>query len=848
MSSAKTTSAAKTLVIAEKPSVAADLAKALGGKFEKEKTHFEDEHTVISWAIGHLVTIADPKEMGEQYKAWSMATLPILPETFKLTPITDSKAQLTALGRLIRRKDIGTIINACDAGREGELIFHYILEHEKGKTGLAGKTVKRLWMQSMTQGAIRDAFAHLRSSAEMQNLQDAALSRSEADWLVGINGSRGLTAYNSRFGGFQLTPCGRVQTPTLTLMVKREEERLAFIPRSFWTLQASFDAQGAAYQGKWFDPAFKKEESNEEKDKKDNAQRLWNEAQALDIVKKCQGKIGTVEETSKPSTSKCPPLYDLTTLQREANNRFGFSAKATLQIAQALYERHKLTTYPRTDSKFLPDDYVSTVQQTMASFGSGTTLGQHAQFALAQGYVRKDPRVFNTAKVSDHHAIIPTGNIPKALSEPEQKIFQMIAQRFIAVFYPPAVFLNTTRTTTVEGETFRTEGKVMQEAGWRAVYGKEADEEQTLPALPKDARPLTVSIDAVGDETRPPARFTESTLLSAMESAGKLIDDEDLRDAMKERGLGTPATRAATIEKLLSDKYLVRDGKELVPTSKAFDLIRITSAMKIEDLTSPELTGEWEYKLGLIEKGQFTRQKFMAEIVDLTTRMVNHIKGFQEESTRTEAPFSPVNGLHVFETVSRYETETGIQIRKMMGGRQMSPDEVRDLLIKKKIGPLTGFRSKRGAEFSAAITLSDKGKIEFVFQDDDSAPNGEALDINAQEPIGISPVDQSPVYESLTAFLSQSALEKKPTGLRINKVILGKEISRDNMARLLRGEKTELIQGFRSSKTHRLFDAFLTLAKDGKIGFEFPPRAAGTLRRFPVRKAAAKKDEEPAEE
>lgn len=833
----------KTLVIAEKPSVAADLAKALGGKFEKEKTHFEDDHTIISWAIGHLVTIADPKEMGDQYKNWSLETLPILPEVFKLTPIADSKSQLTALGKLIRRKDVGTIINACDAGREGELIFHYILEHEQGKTGLANKTIQRLWMQSMTQGAIREAFAHLRSGSEMKNLQDAALSRSEADWLVGINGSRGLTAYNSRFGGFQLTPCGRVQTPTLTLIVKREDERLAFVPKSFWTVSAAFEGAGAQYEGKWFDPAFKKDENSEEKD---NAQRLWDNSKAEAIVKKCQGKTGTVEEVSKPSTHKCPPLYDLTSLQREANSRYGFSAKTTLQIAQALYERHKLTTYPRTDSKFLPEDYVPTVQQTMASF-SDSSVGKHADFALAQGYVRKAPHIFNNAKVSDHHAIIPTGNAPKALSEAEQKIFNMITLRFIAVFYPAAIYLNTTRTTTIEGENFRTEGKVMQEAGWRAVYGKDADDEKMLPALPAGAKPKATDVQAIADVTRAPARYTESSLLSVMEGAGKLIDDDELRDAMKDRGLGTPATRAATIEKLLSDKYLVRDGKELVPTSKAFDLIRITSAMKIEDLTSPELTGEWEYKLGLIEKGQFTREKFMGEIVELTSRMVRHIKGFQEESTRTEAPFSPVNGHQVFETVSRYETEGGIQIRKMLGGRHMASDEVRDLLVKKKIGPLTGFRSKRGSEFSAALVLTDKGKIEFVFQDDDTAPDGEAFDINTQEPIGKSPVDASPVYETLTAFVSQTAMEKAKTGLRVNKVILGKEITRDNMVRMLNGEKTELIQGFRSSKTRKLFDAFLTLSKEGKIGFEFPPRAAGAGRRFPVRKPAAKKEEEDGE-
>lgn len=813
------TTAAKTLIIAEKPSVAADLARALGGKFSKDKSCMENETTIISWALGHLVGIADPKDIGEQYKNWNMETLPIIPNEFKLVALPDTKSHLSALGKLIRRKDVGEIVNACDAGREGELIFHYILEHEQGKTGVAHKVIRRLWMQSMTQASIKDAFANLRTNAEMQKLLDAALSRSEADWLVGINGSRGLTAYNSRFGGFQLTPCGRVQTPTLALIVKREEARMSFVPQKFWTLTAEFKAGTISNNlGK---PNYLAEYSGIWKDLKENNSKIWDRATADDILKKCEGKQGTVTEESKQEFQRCPPLYDLTFLQREANNRFGFSAKTTLQIAQSLYEKHKLTTYPRTDSKFLPDDYVATVKKTMGTLTGG--IAKFAEIALKNNFVHKDPRIFNTAKVSDHHAIIPTGNAPKSLSEAEQKIFGLICQRFVAVFFPAAEFLHTTRVTTVESETFVTEGKILKEAGWKAIYGKEENDDGIIAPLPANAKPLAEKIELAEQETKPPARFTESSLLSAMEGAGKLIDDEEMRDAMKERGLGTPATRAATIEKLIADKYLTRDGKELLPTSKAFGLINIAASMQIENLTSPELTGEWEYKLGLIEKGKFSRKEFMQEIENSTTQMVEKIKNFNEQDTRKES-VAEVAGVKVHETVSNYETDNGIRIRKILGGRHFSLEEVTELLEKKKIGPLTGFRSKKGKEFVAIITLSDKGKVEFVFEDNTSAPDGSALDLSTQKPIGKSPVDESPVYETLTAFVSKSSLDGSAGGLKINKSILGKTLTAEDISTMLGGGKTGLIKGFRSSKTHRLFDAFLTLDKNGKIGFEFPPR------------------------
>jgi DNA topoisomerase-3 len=810
-----------TLIIAEKPSVAADLVKVLGAKsFKKNNGYYESDTTIVSHAIGHLVTIADPKDIDERYKAWDMKTLPMLPEKFPLVATPSTKSQLSIVGKLIKRKDVTTIVNACDAGREGELIFFYILDYVlKGK--FTGKTIKRLWMQSMTPTAIKDAFEHLRTAEEMENLKNAALCRSEADWLVGMNGSRGLTAYNSSMGGFQITPCGRVQTPTLAIIVKREEERQQFKPEKFWTIEADFDNGGNAYLGKWFTAS--KEEG------KDRVKQIFDEKKANEILKKCKGKPGKIEETTAPSQQKCGQLYDLTTLQREANNRFGFSAKTTLSIAQALYEKHKATTYPRTDSRCLPEDYVAPVKATLGKITG--PLAKFAQEALDKNYVKRTPKVFDNTKISDHFAIIPTGVAPKGLSEAEEKIYTMVCQRFIAVFFPPAQYLNTTRITTVEGETFITEGKILVDPGFKAVYGKDSDEESNIPKLKGDAA-KTLDIRSNEDFTKPPAHYTESTLLSMMESAGKLVEDDELRDAMKERGLGTPATRAAIIEKLVSDKYVVRDGKEMIPTAKAFDLIKVLSAMNCEALTSPELTGEWEYKMDLISKGKESRENFMKGIVDMTKAMVKNIKGFKEENTTGEAKFSPVNGKKVFETVSRYTTEDGIVIRKIIGGKHLSDEEIVELLTKRKIGPLTGFRSKRGAEFTAVLIINDQNKIEFKFEE-----KPEEIEIGAK--VGKSPVDNTDMFETLTGYVSQSYIDKKPSGLNLPKVLLGKEIPMEAIQKLLAGEKTDLIKGFRSNKTRKLFDAYLMLEK-GKLKFDFPPREFKPRRFF--KKSTAKSE------
>lgn len=809
----------KTLIIAEKPSVAADIVRVLPGTFTRNKTHYEGPEHIVSFAVGHLVSIAYPEEIDPAFQKWNFENLPILPEEFPLSVLPGTKAQFNALSKLIRRRDVAVIVNACDAGREGELIFKYILRQVL--SGRAGdKRIQRLWLQSMTPDAIRTGLANLRDNAEMQPLEDTALCRSEADWLIGINATRALTCYNSRHGGFRKTPCGRVQTPTLSLLVKRERERLAFVPTTFWELRGHFICGDLHYEGVWIDPAFAKDENNPHA----RRSRIWQREQAEAIVARCAGKAAQVEESSKKSSKGAPPLYDLTLLQREANNRFGFSAKNTLALAQSLYEQHKLITYPRTDSRFLPEDYLPTVTKTVQS-QCGWRFGAFAREALDKNYLRKDKRLFNDKKVSDHFAIISTTTLPGGLSEAEEKIYQMIVQRFLAVFFPPAVYLNTTRISLVEGESFLTEGKILVEAGWRAVYGAapagDEDTEQELQALPRDAAVLCREVVSEEQQTKAPPRYTEATLLSAMEHSGKLVDDEELAEAMKERGLGTPATRAAIIEKLLNEKYVVREQRDLAPTGKAFELLSLLEAREIEVLASPELTGEWEYKLNQILRGAMTRPQFMQEIRQMTRAIVDRVKAGPRAEV-PEAAFSPLGGLRFFERASAYEAEDkSIVVRKVLGGRVMREDEIVALIQGKTLGPFDDFRSKKGKNFTASLRLQE-GRVEFLFAE---SVAGEDLDaVRRQEPLGHSPVDGTPVFETQGAYMSESALagdEKK--GLRIAKIILGRRLEREHIVRLLGEGRSGLISGF-ISKRKKPFDAYLLLDGKGKISFEFPPR------------------------
>src|SRR5712692_1746851 len=610
----------KSLIIAEKPSVASDLARALGG-FKKEGDHFESDRYVISSALGHLVELALPSELDVKRGKWSFANLPIIPDEFELRPIEKTKPRFNQLKKLMQRDDVDLLINACDAGREGELIFRYLVKLSGNK-----KPIRRLWLQSMTTESIREAFNHLRSEEEMVPLSKAAVCRSESDWLVGINGTRAMTAFNNRTGGFQLTPVGRVQTPTLAILAEREDRIHHFKPRNYHEVFADFEVQAGTYRGRWF-----REDFTKDGDEDARAERIWDGAIDEEIKSRCLGKTGVATEERKPTTQAPPLLYDLTSLQREANAR-GFSAKRTLQIAQQLYEHFKVITYPRTDSRYLPEDYIPTVKSTLSRVDN-----HHARKALENGWVRPSKRIFNNAKISDHFAIVPTGTAPHGLDEVQQKIYDMIVRRFISVFFPAAQFEVTTRITRVDKDAFTTDGKIIKDPGWLAVNGREAaaaSEEggEALVSISPNELAKVIDLEIKENETKPPARFNEATLLSAMEGAGKLVEDEELREAMREKGLGTPATRAAIIEGLISQDYVIRQGRELIATAKGLALIILLRGIGVSELCSPEMTGEWEYKLKRMAKGAMERKEFMTEIKQFTRAIVEKAKNFEGDS------------------------------------------------------------------------------------------------------------------------------------------------------------------------------------------------------------------------
>ena len=856
----------KALIIAEKPSVAQDIVRALtppagkSGKFEKHDEYFESDRYLVTSAVGHLLEIKAPEEFDVKRGKWSFAHLPVIPPHFELNPIDKSKSRLNAIVKLVKRKDVSELINACDAGREGELIFRLIQQHSKSK-----HPVKRLWLQSMTPAAIRDGFENLRSDSELRGLAEAARSRSEADWLVGINGTRAMTAFNSRDGGFFLTTVGRVQTPTLSIMVEREEKIRKHVARDYWEVKATFAAQAGEYEGKWFDPKWKKADDAEAR-----ADRLWNEADAKAIAEAARGEPASVSEESKPSTQASPGLYDLTTLQREANSRLGFSAKTTLSIAQALYEKHKVLTYPRTDSRHLPEDYVNVVKDTMKMISSEDlpgplrALAPHAKTAIKSEYVKPNKKIFDNTKVSDHFAIIPTLQAPRSLSEIEAKLYDMVVKRFIAVFFPSAEFQVTTRISTVKKAgkeySFQTNGKVMVKPGWLAVYGREAQEDDAnLVAVAPGELVRTESVDVNALKTKPPARYTEATLLSAMEGAGKLIDDDELREAMQEKGLGTPATRAAIIEGLIYEKYIHREGRELVPGAKAFQLMTLLRGLDIEDLTKPELTGNWEYQLAEMEKGRLEREAFMAQIAKMAERIVKKAKEYDRDTipgdyATLKTPCPSCGGV-VKENYRRFACNgpndngqgCGFSISKIPGSRAFELHEVERFLADKKIGPLEGFRSKAGWPFTAELKLAyddeiKNWKLEFDFGEDakKEGESGEPVDFSGQESLGSCPKDQGHVYEHGTSYVCEHAVGANVTcDFKSGKIILQQPVAREQMSKLLATGKTDLLDGFVSNKTRRKFKAYLAYdKKEGKVVFEFEPRAA----KVPAaKKAVAKK-------
>jgi DNA topoisomerase III len=711
----------KTLVIAEKPSVGTDLARILKGPFKKGEGVLEGPDHVITWAVGHLVQLAEPDEYDPKFKRWKMDDLPIVPDRFKLVVRDErSRKQMSVVTKQIGREDIGEIVNACDAGREGELIFAYLYEKANGK-----KPVNRLWLKSMTSAAMKEAFGALRPSDEFARLEQAARSRSEADWIVGMNATRAATIrLRSSFDG--AVSLGRVQTPTLAIIARREEEIKAFVPEPYWLVDASFEADGQRnYEGRFHAGAKPRIETAEE---------------AEAIVAACIGKPGKITKLDKKEQrEKAPMLYDLTTLQREANNRYGFSAKRTLGAAQRCYEEHKALTYPRTNSRYLTSDMVAEIKPIAELVGHDSDYTKGAEYVIGLDLLPL-ARVVNDEKVTDHHAIIPTRsehNLEK-MSSDDRRIYDMVTRRFLAVFHPEAVFENTRVETTVgeQGHIFRTRGKLLIVPGWRGVYDEVAAEsrpkgeedegvDQQLPKLEDGETVKTLEIASDRKETKPPRRYSDASLLGAMETAGKLVDDEELREAMKESGIGTPATRAAIIERLITVGYVERDARALVATEKGLNVIRLLDAHM---LTSPELTGNWEHRLGKIERGEDSREKFMSDIAGFAEQTVHKLDETLKDVKIPRAKLGPcpVCGHEISENRkgyscwSREDPGCGFVIWKAKAGKTLTVPLARELI---RTGytekPVTGFRGRSGRSFRARLALSqtDEGKWRVEFDE-----------------------------------------------------------------------------------------------------------------------------------
>jgi len=720
--------ASKILVIAEKPSVGRDLVRVLPGAYEKHEGWLESDSHVVTWAVGHLVQLAEPEEYGPQFKKWRMADLPIVPDRFKLVVRDErSKKQMSVITKLLKRDDVAEVVNACDAGREGELIFAYIYEKAS-----SSKPVQRLWLSSMTKAAITDAFGRLRPAAELSLLEAAARSRSEADWIVGMNATRAATIrLRSSFDG--AVSLGRVQTPTLALIARREEEIRAFKPEPYWIVDATFDADAQrSYAGRFHAGA---------------QPRVKTASEAEAIVAAVRGGRGTISKLEKTKRSeKAPLLYDLTSLQRDANTRYGFSARRTLAAAQRCYEEHKVLTYPRTSSRFLSSDMAAEIKPTAELVGHNPQYRQGAAYVTGLDVLPLG-RVINDAKVTDHHAIIPTRSehTLDKLSDDDRRIYDMVARRFLAAFHPEAVFENTRLETTVSEHVFRTRGKVLLEAGWRGVYGETIDEGQDKPdddegtdqRLPRLERGEEADVREVGleaKETKPPRRFSDASLLGAMETAGKLVDDDELREQMKETGIGTPATRAAIIERLISVAYVERDGRALVATDKGLNVIKLLGE---HALTSPAMTGDWEKRLDGIEHGRDSREKFMADIAAFAGATVTELDTKLKDVRIERASMGPcrVCGREIkenrkgFSCWSREDPGCGFVIWKSKAGKMLPPVVARELIDNGFTAKqITGFKGRSGRSFRAKLALqqSEEGKWRVEFDEPWATEGGKA--------------------------------------------------------------------------------------------------------------------------
>ena len=709
----------KTLVIAEKPSVGRDLTRSLPGAFQKHEGYLESESHVVTWAVGHLVQLAEPDEYDPKYKKWRMADLPIVPDDFKLVVRDErSRKQFTVISKQLRRGDVDVVINACDAGREGELIFAWTYEKANAK-----KPVQRLWLSSMTAAAINQGFGALHPAQDYARLEQAARSRSEADWIVGMNATRAATIrLRSSFDG--AVSLGRVQTPTLAILARREEEIRAFVPEPYWLADATFEPtdgeSGRSYHGRYH---------------AGSEPRMKTAAEAEAIVAAVQGQPGEITKLdTSTKKERAPLLYDLTSLQREANTRFGFSARRTLAAAQRLYEDHKALTYPRTNSRFLPGDMIGELKPTAALVGRRREYTRAAEYVTGLDVLPLG-RVVNDAKVTDHHAIIPTKAEHRVdkMSDDDRRVYDMVVRRFLAVFHPDAVFENTRLETTVAEHVFRTRGRVLVVPGWRGVYGEgisdgdSADEDdggdQQLPKLSQGEAVRTLEIEALEKVTKPPRRYSDASLLGAMETAGKLVEEDEMREAMKDSGIGTPATRAAIIERLIDVGYVEREGRALVATEKGTNVIKFLGE---HALTSPSMTGDWEHRLGRIEEGEESRERFMRDIAEFARETVGELDAKLKEVRVPRANLGPcpvcgrdiVENRKGFSCWSREDPGCGFVIWKSKAGKNLPAAVARELISRGRTEkPVTGFKGRSGRSFRAKLALMQaedgKWRVEF---------------------------------------------------------------------------------------------------------------------------------------
>jgi DNA topoisomerase-3 len=868
----------KPLVITEKPSVARDIVAVLGG-FRDHDGFWESEELLVTFSVGHIVELLSPEDVDPKYKRWTLDTLPILPEKFEFKQKAGASERIRTIKKLLARDDVDEVINACDAGREGELIFREIVNFLGCE-----KPTRRLWLQSMTPASIRSGFESLSPGEDYDGLGAAASCRSQSDWLIGLNATRALTRRLKGRKEKTAWSAGRVQTPTLAILVGRELEILSHVPLPYWQLEAQFSTESHEYRGVWFDPAFQASDLRPEA----RDDRILDETRANAIIDEVSGRPGAASETRKPSRETAPPLFDLTSLQREGNRRFGWSARRTLNAAQRCYEMHKVLTYPRTDSRALPSDYRSTVDQTLQAFSKSGPYQAEARALLERG-MQNTKRTFDDSKISDHFAVIPTGKLPGApLSGDDGRLFDLVARRFLATFFPAAVWTRVERTTEVAGNSFRSRSRTLDEPGWRAVMGQTEQEDQTLPALitgeteSEGVAANTLDVELHPERTKPAPRVTEARLLSLMESAGRQVEDEELAEAMREKGIGTPATRADIIENLIAKGYLVRLGKALRPTVKGIRLVDVLNRIHADRLARPDLTGELEFRLSEVERGERSPDEFMREIVDYTKEIVDLTVSFDyEDLYDKDAPLGkcPLCERIVYERSWFYRCEevpgaTGdddcaFRIWKDKSGRYIDRKTVEVLLEKGETGELEGFTYRDGRTYDARLSLED-GELQLhpvQGSAGERVSDVPEYDVDTQ-PIGSCPMGcGSDVVETPTQFRCEAGLAKeaqnqqnatawaderkaagqplrkykippedKPCPFVLARTVCKREMTREDCLKFIQNRETDMLDDF-TSRFGRPFGAKLVLKENGRHGFEFLNPSRGSQRK----KAAAKR-------